>query len=149
MIMGSFQKILVTTDFSQGAQEGLKTARLLAADLGAEVLLLHVVEELMLPLAHTSPAKRQEFQEQAEKEAGSQLQASAQRDFKGLPVRPLLRSGVSHRQILETAENEGVDLIVMASQGRGAVSQAVFGSTTQRVLHEAVCPVVVVRRSQS
>ena len=53
--------------------------------------------------------------------------------------------GVSHVELCRLARDRGIDLIVMATHGRGFVSHAIMGSTTERVLRRASCPVLVVR----
>ena len=58
-----------------------------------------------------------------------------------------VRSGTPHTEIVGLAEELRVDLIVMATHGRGFISQAILGSTTDRVLRHAPCPVLIVRES--
>jgi nucleotide-binding universal stress UspA family protein len=63
----------------------------------------------------------------------------------GVAVRPQVRVGPPARRIVEVAGEEQVDLIVMASRGYGPLGQVLLGSTAERVLHHAPCPVLVVR----
>jgi nucleotide-binding universal stress UspA family protein len=62
-----------------------------------------------------------------------------------VPLKPIIKFGNPSNQILETAEEEEVDLIVMGSHGHGFVAGALLGSVSQRVLHQADCPVLIVK----
>jgi nucleotide-binding universal stress UspA family protein len=53
--------------------------------------------------------------------------------------------GRAYDEILKVAKDEGVELIVMGVQGKGALNRFVFGSTTQHVIREAGCPVLTLR----
>ena len=53
--------------------------------------------------------------------------------------------GRAYREILKVAKDEGVELIVMGVQGKGALTRLVFGSTTHHVIREAGCPVLTIR----
>jgi nucleotide-binding universal stress UspA family protein len=53
--------------------------------------------------------------------------------------------GTPHVEIVRLAEEKEVDLIVMATHGRGFISHAILGSTAERVLRRAPCPVLVSR----
>ena len=57
--------------------------------------------------------------------------------------------GSPHIEIVRLAEERGADLIVMATHGRGFISHAILGSTTERVVRRAPCPVLVIRRPES
>jgi nucleotide-binding universal stress UspA family protein len=53
--------------------------------------------------------------------------------------------GTPHAEIVHLAGKHGADLIVMATQGRGFISHAILGSTTERVIRAAPCPVLAIR----
>ena len=57
----------------------------------------------------------------------------------------ILRDGDAGHEILETAKEEAVDLIVIATHGRSGLTHAILGSTAQKVVRRAPCPVLVVR----
>jgi nucleotide-binding universal stress UspA family protein len=60
-------------------------------------------------------------------------------------VEPLVAMGTPHVEIVRLAEEQGADLIVIATHGRGFISHAILGSTAERVLRRSPCPVLVVR----
>ena len=53
--------------------------------------------------------------------------------------------GKPHDKIVELADDRKVDLIVVGTHGHGFVGHVLMGSTTERILHHAPCPVLVVR----
>jgi nucleotide-binding universal stress UspA family protein len=61
----------------------------------------------------------------------------------------LVRAGKPYRQIVRQAQEQQADLIVMGLRGRGGADLMLFGSTTNRVVREAACPVLTVRGKQS
>lgn len=145
--MATFKHLLVTTDFSEGSAAGARTARDLAGQLGARITLLTVVEEILPPMRHSSEVQRQQLRQQLVDASGTQLETWVQEYFSGQEATTLMRTGTAWREILTCIEEIKPDMVVMASQGRGAVGQIVFGSNTSRVLREASCPVLVVRQS--
>ena len=62
--------------------------------------------------------------------------------------RELLAQGRPSSEILRIAKEETVDLIVLGTHGKGVLDQALFGSTTERVVRNAPCPVLTVRPSE-
>jgi nucleotide-binding universal stress UspA family protein len=54
-------------------------------------------------------------------------------------------SGIPYEEILKKAEEENIDLIVMGTHGRAGIDHFLFGSTAERVVRKAVCPVLTVR----
>ena len=143
--MSDFAKILVTTDFSTQALPGVEQAAALARRLGSELLLLYVVEDHLPPiLGTTSLAERNEILERHRQSAGERLAAYAEEHLAGCRASATAVVGVASREIVRYAEEKRIDLIVIASHGYGPVRQLLLGSTAERVLHHASCPVLVV-----
>jgi universal stress protein A len=59
-----------------------------------------------------------------------------------------IRSGSASHEIAEQAHEQRTDLIVIATHGRGVIAHALLGSTAERVVRHAPCPVLVVRERQ-
>jgi len=139
--------ILVPTDFSESSKRALDYAVGLAQTFGAKLTLLHVVElpsyvtDGHVPV-HVSMALRDDLQGHAQREL-----AHFPSEGSGAPVEIARQVviGVPHRQILETAEAERVDWIVMATYGRTGLSHLVMGSVAERVVRTAPCPVLTIR----
>lgn len=140
-----FRTILCAVDFSDESMRALEYALSLAKEADARIILLHVVEGLLNPsyaneLRNVSVLK---YYEQIEEDARTQLAEAVPEDARtwARPVERVTR-GRAYRQILQTADEEGVELIVMGVRGRGAMDRFVFGSTTDHVIRRAVCPVL-------
>jgi len=83
----------------------------------------------------------------AEKVSREKLQKIAQeRLHGGIHHEILTRVGDAAKSILETAEEVGAELIVMATHGRTGISHFFLGSVAERVVREALCPVLTIRR---
>lgn len=142
-----FHRILVPTDFSSQSERAWATARRLARAVGADLVLLHVVIETPLysevPL---SGERIREAYEAARTWAGNQLeQWAAAARAEGLAVKTLLSTGVPHGVIVETARDEGADLIAIGTHGRGGFNRLMLGSVCDRVIRLSSCPVLAVR----
>ena len=137
-------RILVPTDFSDSARHALGYGVSLAREFGAELLLLHVVEAL--PGAYASelfPAPIAEVLDQVSGYARTELsRLTAEVAEKGVPVRERLVQGKPSAEIVRVAGEEKVDMIVLGTHGKGVLDKALFGSTTERVVRKAPCPVL-------
>jgi len=146
-----FSKILVPVDFSACSEEAFRTALLLARLFQAEVLLLHVIdtkslEQLnMLGLALPSEEAKQKkkLRHYARLNARNLLRLE---EAKGVTIRRLLAEGSPFVEIARAARAEKVDLVVMGSYGGrvGNVDKIFFGSTAEKVVRTAGCPVLTV-----
>jgi nucleotide-binding universal stress UspA family protein len=139
-LSAAFRRIMVPTDFSVSAERAWALAQRLARATGSELVLIHVVPRSAwsIPRAdHASEAARKWATEELEDCAGK---ARAQ----GLRARVALRTGVAYREIVALAREEGADLIVVATLGRGGIGRALLGSVADQVVRRAPCPVLTV-----
>ncbi len=146
-----FSKILVPVDFSQCSDEAFRIALSLARTFQSEVLLLHVVDVRSLGtlnrlgLAEPSAEKGQKkrLRHHARLNARRLLQMD---EAKGVTIRRLIAEGAPFVEIARTARMEKVDLVVMGSYGgmAGYVDKIFFGSTAEKVVRTAGCPVLTV-----
>jgi universal stress protein A len=139
--------ILAPTDFSDHSKKALDYAVGLAEKFAAKLLLLHVVEIPPYPVeGYAPPSLAATFLEDLERQATEEL---ARWLPEGAPqnveVTRAVTIGSPYRTILETAEAEGVDLIVMATIGRTGISRLVMGSVAERIVRHATCPVLTIR----
>lgn len=140
------QRILIASDGAERSQRAAALAIALAQSLGASV-----VGCAALPVypyhgvGEAAPAEAA-FQAQAAAEANRHLDDVEQRAAEaGVTFKRVLREGHPDDIILQTADTEGCDLIVMASHGRRGVAALLLGSETQKVLARSSYPVLVVR----
>lgn len=141
-----FRTILCPTDFSDVSAAAVALAGRLAAHARARLILLHVVD---WPFGHTSgPDPVTALRESLLAQAARELTPLLPPALPGVPPAEVLAEvGHPARQVVAVALERSVDLVVMGASGRGALDLAVLGSTTHRVLREACCPVLTVRRA--
>lgn len=143
--MSDFNRILVTTDFSDQALPGVQQAAALARKLGSELLMLFVVEDHLPPLlGGVTEDERQEILEKHREHAAKKLKEYASEHLAGTKFEAVTVIGVAPQEIVHRAEKLPADLIVMSSRGYGPLRQLLLGSTAERVLHHAHCPVLLV-----
>lgn len=143
-----FRKILAPIDFSPASRNGLKHALRFAGEFGAELTLLYILEPLT-PASFAAIPGAVAFPEidftKAEKELRS-LAASVRQQ--GEEPRWKIRVGVPSHEIVEVAKEADVDLIVIATHGYTGWKHFCIGSTAERVVRAAPCPVLVVREKE-
>lgn len=143
------KNILVPTDFSAGSEEAVRYALDLAVSLGATLHVVHVLEDPFAPGAFMemySPPPAEYFIDM-ERQADERLRASLTAEQKQqCPVVMTTRMGVPATEILARLQEEPtIDLVAMATHGRGSVARFVMGSVTDKVIRAAPCPVVTMR----
>ncbi len=138
------RKIVVPVAFLDRRPKWLDYAVDMARKFDAELILLHVVDyaPTMLPvdLPSTSPMPQLETVKQAAGEKLAQIAA----EIEGVKVTPRVTVGAAAREVVECADREGADHIIIASQTRGALARIVLGSVAERVARTAHCPVTLV-----
>lgn len=141
--------IVVPIDFSAESKKALNYASKLAAGFGAVLRAIHVVETA--PFLNDLPnVVLTRSEDEMAKEALVKLQAIAQDEIDELiPVQPEVRIGKPYREIVGAAKVLGADLIVIATHGYTGLKHALLGSTAERVVQYAPCPVLVVRENQN
>ncbi len=139
-------KILVPTDFSKLSDDALPWAGLLSARLGAEIVLLHVVESFPLSYLPARERTSDALVQLTEKSEGD-LEHTARRMRKstGANVSVVVRDGHPFEVICQTAKTLGADLIVLTTHGHTGLKHVLLGSTAERVVRHAPCPVLTVR----
>jgi len=144
----TFARILCAVDFSPASLHALDYATALAAKGGPGVTALHAVElladgggmrdELLFGLP--------EIREDLRRAALERLAAAIPDELRGrCPIFETVTNGKAWQQILRVAVEEQADLIVLGVTGRATADLLLFGSTTQQVLRQALCPVLTIR----
>ena len=146
--MITLKTILVPSDFSECSDEALRYGLELARRFKAQLHLLHVVQESVQPWAAEGfAASMFEVVEEWRQQADARLKAlvpDGDRDR----VTVVTTIATPYAEILDYAVNHDVDLIVMGTHGRGAMSHLLLGSIAERVVRRAPCPVLTVRWPQ-
>ena len=136
--MAMLKTILAPTDFSDLSADGVRYACQLARDVGAALIIFNVVV-----LDESNAVNKREI-EQHKKRLEEFVAEKVADAGVGLKVRQLVDAGQPFGAIVDCAEKEGVDLIVMSSHGRSGLSRMLIGSVTDKILRGGSCPVLVV-----
>jgi nucleotide-binding universal stress UspA family protein len=141
----TFTHILAPTDFSAPSERAVAAAAHLARAFGARLTILHVLESDFesAALAYGFRPMLAEYIEKTEQAAVEQLDAAAAA-MKDLDVSILVTRGTASMEVVRTAREEGCDVIVIGTHGQSALRHMLFGSTAERVLRKAPCPVLAV-----
>ena len=146
--MMTVTRILVPVDFSEHSKRALDCAKTMAEKFRASLHLLTVVPDpfvlpnpsswyVPLPSGYVDGLRRDAEAHLCD------LLTPAERS--GLRVHSAVLFGNAPTGILEYAERESIDLIVMGTHGRGGVAHAIMGSVAEKVVRSAACPVMTVR----
>ncbi len=139
------QRILVPVDFSPASKDGLTFAGALADRFRSRLHLLHVIEPPGLPeWGYAHLARRDVKLRRAAEKKLPKLPSECGID-PGLIVGAEICAGEAEDAICNAAARVRADVIVLASHGLGGLRHAVFGSTAERVVRRAPCPVLTVR----
>lgn len=142
MAKNGFNRILLPVDFTEHSDRAAVHALRLARQNDATIHLVHVVNisDDIMPLVSSM-----EFERKAVKKAESELRDFAAKRLQGYEkVTTQVLSGVPYREILGYMKSTKCDLVVMGSYGKGSMDRLLMGSTTERILRRATCPVLVI-----
>ena len=144
-LQGTVRRILVPVDFSDHARLASAYAIDLAAAYGAHLDLLHVIEEIAMPVVYgVEPVVVQIPDVEPEARAGLELMAEDARQA-GVSVKTHIYIGHPARAIIDCAEDEGTDLIVIATHGLTGLKRFFLGSVAEKIVQRAPCPVFTVK----
>lgn len=145
----AIKKILAPTDFSPASESALKYALRLSCEFGSALTFLHILEPVM-PLTFEGLSMSPPLPETESSEANTRLKAlvATARERGVTGAKAMYRRGIASQEIVETARDLDVDLIVMATHGHTGWKHFAIGSTAERVVRAAPCPVLVVREKE-
>lgn len=140
-------RIVVPVDFSEPSRKALHYAVSLAKSFNAQIRLLHVVEAVVFP-PDTMVVETAALAARLNEEARRCLSAWRKEVDSEIVVEDDLRAGTPYREIIEAANETKSDLIVLGTHGRTGLTRMLIGSTAERVVRHAACPVLVVRERE-
>ena len=143
-----FTKILLPTDFSDCSAEAAAVARTLADRFGSRVVVLHVLDEpATLDPMFRGDIPLEMLRNRMEQFSRENMEAFLARHFSGFGnFDTLMATGIPYREIIGKAREVGADLIVIGTHGRTGMEKVIFGSTAEKVVRMAPCPVLSVRQ---
>jgi nucleotide-binding universal stress UspA family protein len=141
-------RILVATDFSNGADAALAYATSLAGALQSTIHLVHVLEDPLVPASVGASdgftPMPVEMPEEVRQRAEEALRARMGNAVGGTEV---LTGPMTATAIVAVARERGADLIVMGTHGRRGLAHLLLGSVAEQVVRTADCPVLTVRHA--
>ncbi len=144
------KSILVPVDLSGPSKKALAYAQAFAWQFGAAITLLHVVE----PIPWSADYGYGEVHgvgpnEYLLKRCRTQLETLRRRQAKASSgCQTTVRSGKAFDEIVKAAKELDADLIILATHGYTGLDHTLLGSTTERVVRHAPCPVLIVRQQE-
>ena len=144
---GAVRTLLLATDLSEASAAATDEAFDLASRLRARILAVSVIDpgSLLLPGGRF---RARVDQVRARREQLAQALVERGRD-EGVEVSFLVWTGDPGDVIVEAAEAEHADMVLVGSHGRGVVGRFLLGSVSEHVVRHAPCPVLVVRPRES
>jgi len=142
-----FNNILFATDFTEFSEYAFDYALTLAKEFNAKLIILHVINQpLGLQDYYVPQISFDTIMQEVEKSAEKMMDKFCDKKLSGYDnYEKFIVSGIPDLEILNKAGAEKVDLIVIGTHGRVGVDRFLFGSTAEKVVRKAVCPVLTVR----
>lgn len=143
--------VLVPVDFSPCSHQAVKYAKAFAGQFGARVLMTHVVDfsELNQTAMRLGPLDVQRLEDEAREAAEAQLTKLARQEgLADVDFETRVCGGGTTFEVERIAREEEVDLIVLAVHPERVIRHAIVGSTAERIVRHAPCPVLVVREKE-
>ncbi len=143
----TINKILVPIDFSEYSKSALKYAVSFAKKFEAEIFLIYVVEPIIYPPDFSMgqiaiPSMDIDLDKRAEEELKKLIETEINSSLK---AEAIIKTGKPFIEIIETASEKNIDMIIIATHGHSGVEHILFGSTAEKVVRKAPCPVLTLR----
>jgi nucleotide-binding universal stress UspA family protein len=152
-----YKKILVALDGSEPSNHALVHAATLAQKFGAELTLLAVVQRVMIPIfpdegygavplsAAKDMAQYQDKMRELYQNVLREAEEKIRKEYPEVKFESILKEGRPSATIVEQAESDDFDIIVMGSRGIGGYTGWILGSTSRRVVDSCTKPILVVK----
>lgn len=145
-----WNKIICPVDFSKISLEALQISCELAQTCGGNLIIVHVLEPILAPTDFTfGPLTMTDVEDKLAdrameglKEIASKLPLSSER------IELRVERGIASQEIVKIAEETVADIIVMGTHGYTGLTHALLGSTAERVVRKAPCPVLTMKGKQ-
>jgi universal stress protein A len=142
--------ILVPIDFSNHSKNALKYAISFAQQFKASIDLIYVVEPTVYPADFSfGQIGFPNVEEELKVHGNEELEHLIKKEIGGKVIaRKIVRMGKPFYEINQYAQERDIDLIIIATHGHSGMEQILFGSTAEKVVRKAPCPVLVVRTGE-
>lgn len=145
--MKPFEKILTAIDFSENSEFAFEYAVTMAKQFNAELIVMHVINEPVdLRGFYVPHISFEQLEKEIEEGAAKMMETfcnSRLESFRNYTT--AIVSGIPYDEIIRKADEVGASLIVLGTHGRTGLDHILFGSTAERVVRSANCPVMTIR----
>lgn len=144
--VADFERILLSTDFTEASENAALYALNMAVKYDARLYVLHVVDLTEDAAGFYVPhLSFENLDAEMLKSARRMLDKFCEKQFKGFDgLEANVIAGEPYKDILKAVDRDGIDIVVMGTCGKGGIERFFFGSTTERVLRDVGCPVLVI-----
>lgn len=145
--MKPFDKILIAIDFSENSDFAFDYALTLGRQFQAEMTILHVINEPVdLRGFYVPHISFEQLEKEIEEGAEKMMEKFCQTKMAGFTnYKTAIVTGVPYEEIIRKAVDTATSLIVLGTHGRTGLDHIIFGSTAERVVRSASCPVLTIR----
>ncbi|MBE0643573.1 MAG: universal stress protein [Bacteroidetes bacterium] len=145
--MPQITRIVVPIDFSEYSKKAFRYAIDFAKTFNAEMILVYVVEPIIYPADFSFgqvalPSIERELHDRSLEQLNALIQTEVP---EGITARSVIRSGKPFVEIIQLAKEEKAELIIIATHGHSGIEHVLFGSTAEKVVRKAPCPVLSLR----
>lgn len=145
--MKPFDKILTAIDFSENSDYAFDYALTLAKQFDSQLMTLHVINEPVdlrgFYVPHISFEQLEKEIEEGAEKMMAKFCSSKMGDFTNFTTS--IVTGIPYEEIIRSAQEAAASLIVLGTHGRTGLDHLIFGSTAERVVRGASCPVLTIR----
>lgn len=141
------EKILFPTDFSEGSYNALHYAVDLSRHYNSKLYILHVIHDIFKTTDSYVPhISADEIYKEIFEWAQKEMERCCIEEIRGMTnTEKIVLRGVPFEEIINFAAKEKADMIVMGTYGKAGLERFIFGSTAEKVVRRAPCPVMTVR----
>ncbi|MCE5194644.1 MAG: universal stress protein [Nitrospiraceae bacterium] len=142
------KRILFPTDFSEGSDHALPYAIDMARNYNAKLYIVHVIYDIARAVGwHVTHISIDDLYKDIAENAKKEMERYSNDIPKNLSsVEKIILKGTPYSEIIKFAKENTIDIIVMGTHGRRGIDRVLFGSTAERVVRDAPCPVLSVRQ---
>jgi len=153
--MSNIKKIMVAVDFSEYSANSMKYAGRLAEDLGAELIFVNVINQRDIDMVkhvtmYTDKISVQEYVDGLKADRSEKMQSLlTETNCSRIPNRFIIKKGVPFAELVETAKEEEVDMVVMGTKGRGNIAGILMGSQAEKMFRHCPVPLLSIREKEN
>ena len=149
--MSNIKKIMVAVDFSEYSAQVVDYAGRLAETLGAELIFVNVINQRDVDMVkhvemYTDKISVKSYVDGLKQDrAEEMLKLLEEKNCTRIPNRFVIKKGVPFAELVETAKEERVDMVIMGTKGRGNIAGILMGSQAEKMFRHCPVPLLSIR----